>query len=72
MSHVIVEYDCNPSPNEEAADISFAEHSVKSCLPQAEAPPGGEACPPLDTRRRQRSLVGKMILYVWEDDERTG
>ena len=75
MSYVIVEYDCNPSSNEEAADISFAEHSVKSCLPQAEAPPGYiivETCPPLDTRRQQRSLVGKMILYGWEDYERTG
>ena len=75
MSHVIVKYDCNPSSNEEAADISFAEHSVKSCLPQAEAPPGYiivETCPPLDTRRQQRSLVGKMILYGWEDYDRTG
>ena len=75
MSHVIVKYNCNPSSNEEAADICLAGHSVTSCLPQAVAPPGYimvDACPALDTIRQQRSLVGKMILYGWEDDERTG
>ena len=72
---MVIKNDCNPPSNEEAADLAITEHSVTSCLPQAVAPPGYlmvEACPPLDTRRQQRSLVGKMILYGWEDDDRTG
>ena len=42
---------------------------------QAAAPPGYimvEACPPLETRRQKRSLVGKLILYGWEADDCTG
>ena len=75
MDLMVIKNDCNPPSNEEAADLAITEHSVTSCLPQAVAPPGYlmvEACPPLDTRRQQRSLVGKMILYGWEDDDRTG
>ena len=58
--------DCNPPSNEGAVDIFIAGHSVTSCLPQAMAPPGFivvDTCPPLDTSRQQRSLVGRMILY---------
>ena len=73
---MVVENNCSPPFNaEEAADASTTGHSVTSCLPQAVAPPGYimvDACPALDTIRQQRSLVGKMILYGWEDDERTG
>ena len=64
-----------PPCNEEAADISISANSVTSCLPQAVAPPGYtmvKACPQLHTRRQRRSLVGKMILYGWEDDDHTG
>ena len=73
---MVVENDCNtPFNAEEVAESSISAHSVTSCLPQAAAPPGYtmvEACPPLETRRQKRSLVGKLILYGWEDDDRTG
>ena len=74
MDLKLVENDCNHPSNEEAADVSIAGYSVTSCLPQAMAPPGFimvDACTPLDTRCQQRSLVGRMILYGWEDDDRT-
>ena len=60
---------------EEVAESSISGHGVTSCLPAAVAPPGYimvEACPPLETKRQKRSLVGKLILYGWEDDDRTG
>jgi hypothetical protein len=75
MDLKLVENDCSHPSNEEAADVSIAGYSVTSCLPQAMAPPGFimvDACPPLDTRCQQRSLVGRMILYGWENDDRTG
>ena len=60
---------------EQVAESSISGHGVTSCLPAAVAPPGYimvEACPPLETKRQKRSLVGKLILYGWEDDDRTG
>ena len=31
-----------------------------------------KACPPLDTRHEKRSLIGKTILYAFEDGDRSG
>ena len=74
---MVVENDCNTPFNadEEVAESSISGHGVTSCLPAAVAPPGYimvEACPPLETKRQKLSLVGKLILYGWEDDDRTG
>jgi len=54
---------------------SPASFPERTPFQQAAAPPGYimvEACPPLETRRQKRSLVGKLILYGWEADDCTG
>ena len=76
LDSMVVESECSPPSNaDEVAESFVSGQSVTSSLPQAAAPPGYimvEACPPLETRRQKRSLVGKLILYGWEADDCTG
>ena len=49
--------------------------TVASYLPRAVPPVGYtvmEDCPPLETKRQRRALVGKLVLHGWEDNVRTG
>eukprot|EP00966_Prymnesium_polylepis_P075178 1744006-Prymnesium_polylepis.1 len=67
-----------PTPSygdEEATENLTTTHCVTSRLSRAVAPPGYtmvDVCPPLDTSHHQQSLIGKVILYGWEDAARTG
>ena len=67
-----------PAPSygdEDATEDVSITRCVTSCLSQAVAPPGYtmvDVCPPLDTSHQQQSLIGKVILYGWEDAARTG
>ena len=64
-----------PYGNEEATQKLSTTDCVTSRLSRAVAPPGYtmvDVCPPLETSYQQQSLIGKVILYGWEDSARTG
>ena len=64
-----------PYGDEDATEDVSITRCVTSCLSQAVAPPGYtmvDVCPPLETSYQQQSLIGKVILYGWEDSARTG
>ena len=54
---------------------NFPAGTITSCLAHAAAPPGYiivQTCPPLSTRCQKRSLIGKTILYAFEEGDRCG
>ena len=74
-SMVIENHQNDPLHAEDEIDSSLPANSITSCLTHAAAPAGYvmvKACPPLDTRHEKRSLIGKTILYAFEDGDRSG
>ena len=72
---MVLENHRNLPLNDEEKTESFPANTITSCLADAAAPPGYimvQACPPLGTRCQKRSLIGKTILYAFEQGNRCG
>ena len=72
---MVLENHRNLPLNDDGKAESFPAGTITSCLAHAAAPPGYimvQACPPLDTRCQKRSLIGKTILYAFEEGDRCG
>ena len=72
---MVLENHRNLPLDDEEKTESFPANTITSCLADAAAPPGYimvQACPPLGTRCQKRSLIGKTILYAFEQGSRCG
>ena len=72
---LVTKWPAPPYGDEDATEDVSITRCVTSCLSQAVAPTGYtmvDVCPPLETSYQQQSLIGKVILYGWEDSARTG
>ena len=61
--------------NKSCKDDTAEPGTVATTLGNAEAPSGfsiAATCPPLSTPEEERAMVGKTVLYAWDDNAHTG